>query len=417
MKAVVFHFSVPRYLVGKALGGLTSAVTLGSLSGLRLQDIPAPALPGPEWVRLKILASGICGTDLSTFTFNTSPLLEPFASFPCVPGHEILAEVVGVGAGISRFKPGDRVVVDPMISCQMRGYDPPHTCGPCSQGFAGTCGNAGEEGPGRVHGEPLAPGLTVGYHRQLPGGWAEEMVAHESQLFVVPETLEDKGAILVEPLSIGVHAVLNTPPNPGQEVLVLGSGPIAMGMVWALRATGFTGTLVVQAKRKGEAELAMALGATEVIRPGEEARQRMVDTGAQAYQPLVGPEVFAGGGFPLIYDCVGSRESLDQCLRFAQPRGRVVLLGCAAQVRKLDLTFLWARELAVTGYLGYGRELWEGRKLHTFAITMALMKEVDLPVDRLVTHIYPLAQFRDALRAAANRRRSGAMKVVLKPGE
>ena len=242
------------------------------------------------------------------------------------------------------------------------------------------------------------------------------MVAHRSQLFHVPGSMDEKRAVLIEPLSIGVHAALRSPPEPESEVLVLGSGPIAMGMVWALRATGFSGTLVVQAKRRREEELALALGATAVVRPGEEARQRMVDTGAQAYQPLAGPEVYAGGGFPLIYDCVGSRESLDQSLRFARPRGRVVLLGCAAQVRKLDLTFLWARELEVAGYLGYGMEQWEGLRLHTFDVTMELLGSTSFPVETLVTHIFPLNQFRDALKAAASRRRSGAMKVVLRPG-
>jgi threonine dehydrogenase-like Zn-dependent dehydrogenase len=242
------------------------------------------------------------------------------------------------------------------------------------------------------------------------------MVAHKTQLFRVPEGLDENKGVLVEPLSIGVHAALRSRPASSDEVLVVGSGPIAMATVWALRATGFTGTLVAQAKRRGEAELARALGATEVIKPGAEARQRIVDTGAQAYQPLVGPEVYAGGGFPLIFDCVGSRESLDQCLRFAGVRGRVVLLGCAAQVRNLDLTFLWARELEVVGYLGYGLESWDGRHCHTFEVTMDLLQRTPLPVDRLVPHVFPLAQFRDALRAAANRRRSGAMKVVLKPG-
>jgi len=416
MNAVTFDLTVRRYLLGRALGGLTSAVTLGSLSGVNLTEVPAPDPPGPGWARLRILAGGICGTDLSTLTFHTSPLLEPFASFPCVLGHEILAEVVEPPAGSERLRPGDRVVVDPMISCRIRGYGAEEACDSCRSGFPGTCGNAGESGPTRFHGEEMAPGLSVGYHRHMPGGWGEETVAHESQLFPVPDALDERQAVLVEPLSIGVHAVLNSPPGPSDQVLVVGSGPIAMGTVWALRALGFDGSLIVQAKRSGEAELARALGATEVVRPGAEARERLVDHGARAYQPLVGPEVYAGGGFPVIYDCVGSRESLGQCLRFARARGKIVLLGCAAQLKKLDLTFLWARELGVTGYLGYGMERWEGEKQHTFSITMDLLEQASLPVERLVTHVYPLNQFRDALRAAANRRRSGAMKVVLKPG-
>jgi threonine dehydrogenase-like Zn-dependent dehydrogenase len=134
-----------------------------------------------------------------------------------------------------------------------------------------------------------------------------------------------------------------------------------------------------------------------------------------AYQPLVGPEVYAGGGFPLIYDCVGSRQSIDQSLRYASPRGRVVMLGCAAVVKSLDLTLLWARELEILGFLGYGREEWRGEERHTFEVTRELLTEAGIPVEKVVTHLFPLAQYKDALKAASNRRGSGAMKVVLRP--
>jgi threonine dehydrogenase-like Zn-dependent dehydrogenase len=93
------------------------------------------------------------------------------------------------------------------------------------------------------------------------------------------------------------------------------------------------------------------------------------------------------------------------------------MLGCAAQLRKVDLTFLWARELEVVGYLGYGTEGWRGGEHHTFEITLELLQESSAPVTRLVTHLYPLSQYQDALRAASNRRASGAMKVILTPGK
>jgi len=415
MKAVSFDVTVPRYLLAKGLGGFTSSVTFGSpLSGLRFGDVPQPALPGPDWVRLEVLLCGICGTDIGTLTFSASPILEPFGSFPAVLGHEVLARVMEVGPGVTKIEVGQRVAVEPMLSCSIRGYD--DECPSCAAGFRGTCERGGEDGPMELGGKLLRRGLTMGYHRDLPGGWGEVMVAHQSQLFPVPDGMEDRMAVLIEPLSIGLHAVLQSPPHPHEPVLVIGSGPIAMATVWALSATGFEGTLLAQAKRPKEAELALELGATDVVQPGLEARQALVDTGAMAYQPIVGPEVYAGGGFPLIYDCVGKKESLDQALRYASPRGRVVMLGCSAQLSSLDLTLLWARELEVRGFLGYGKERWGGEERHTFEVTRELLLEVGIPVDRLVTHIFPLAQYRDALKAAAIRRRSGAMKVVMRAG-
>lgn len=91
------------------------------------------------------------------------------------------------------------------------------------------------------------------------------------------------------------------------------------------------------------------------------------------------------------------------------------MLGCAAEIRKLDLTFVWARELNVKGFLCYGREEWRGGHAHTFQITHDLLVETGAPVAELVTHVYPLGQVRDALAAAANRRKSGSIKVLLDP--
>ena len=415
MKAITFDVSIPRYLLGKSLGAITSAATYGMLSGLRLRDVPEPILPGPKWVRVEVVAAGICGTDLSTLNFSGSPILEPFASFPAVLGHEVLGKVVEVGPEVRGVEVGQRVALQPILSCAIRGIEPEAACPSCRRGRPTTCTQAGESGPLMVNGQELARGITIGYHRDLPGGWGEVLVAHEDQLHVIPDELDDSTGVLVEPLSIGVHATLRSPPSPQDPVLVIGSGPIAIGTVWALRATGFQGTLISQAKRFKEGHLALALGATEVVKPGPGAREALIETGAKAYMPLVGPEVYSGGGFPLIYDCVGSRESLDQALRYAAPKGRIVMLGCAARVRSLDLTLLWARELEVVGYIGYGREGWRGEDRHTFDVVSKLLLETTAPVSRIVTHVFPLEHYRDALKAASNRRVSGAMKVVLTP--
>jgi threonine dehydrogenase-like Zn-dependent dehydrogenase len=131
--------------------------------------------------------------------------------------------------------------------------------------------------------------------------------------------------------------------------------------------------------------------------------------------PIIGDEVYAGGGFPLVFDCVGSEQTVKQALRYAAPRGEIVMLGCAAQIPKLDLTFVWARELRIRGYVCYGQEEWRRRRMHTFEITHDLLLETGAPVERLVTHDYPLAQYKEALSTAANRRRTASIKVLLDP--
>jgi len=399
--------------MAKSVGQISRSAITGRLSGLSLVDHPDPQVPASDWVGLDVLFAGICGTDLGNISFATSPILEPFSSFPAVLGHEVVARVREVGPAVRRVQVGQRVAVDPMLACAVRGYS--DACPSCLAGQHSTCERSGEDGPLPVQGHPLSPGMLVGYHRDLPGGWGERMIAHESQLFALDDRLDDRTAALIEPLSIGVHAVLNSELPPAGPVLVIGSGPIAFATIWALRALGYSGTVIAQAKRPKEMELARALGATAVVRPGDEARDAIVATGASAYQPIIGPEVYAGGGFPLIYDCVGNAGSIGQSLAYASPRGTVVLLGCAAQVKKLDLTMLWARELTVKGFVGYGRERWRGEKPHTFEVTNTLLTETGSPIASLVTHVFPLAEYQDALRVAMDRRRSGAFKVLLTP--
>ena len=417
MKAVEFNVTIPGYVLARSLGRVSGAFIYGRPSKLRLTDRTAPSIPGEDWVRIEVILCGICGSDLGNISYRSSPAMEPFGSFPAVLGHEILGRVAEVGSGVTHVRVGDRVVVDPMLHCEARGWGAEAWCSSCVVGRHATCEQAGESGPAGGHSGGLAPGSTIGYHRDLPGGWGEQMIAHRRQVFPVPEGIPDRVAVLAEPLAIGVHGVLGSrAPRARGPVLVIGSGAIAFGTVWALRALGYAGRVVAQVKRPHEVAFARSLGADETIAPGDEARQALIDTGAQAYIPVVGDEVYAGGGFEAVFDCVGSRASISQALRYTSPRGRVVVLGCAGQLRKLDLTFLWAHELRIEGYVGYGTERWDGRRLHTFEIVLERMAADPGALADLVTHVFPLRQYRDALRAAYDHRRSEAIKVALAPG-
>ena len=415
MRAVSFNVTIPSYLVGKSLGKITESALYGGLSGVRYGEVAEPALPGDAWVKLEVLKAGICGSDIGNLTLKSSPAMEPFGSFPAVLGHEILARVTEVGSAVRQVEVGQRVAVDPGVSCVVRGFGEGRQCTSCAAGLPATCTRAGEEGETVISGSPILRGMTIGYHGSLPGGWGERMIAHESQLFAVDDSMSDRTASLIEPLAVGMHATLGSRPFGDGPVFVLGSGPIALGVIWSLRAAGFKGEIVAQMKRAHEGTLARRLGATSVVAPGDEARDVLVTTGAQAYMPIVGDEVYAGGGFPLIFDCVGSGQTIKQALRYASVRGRIVLLGCAAEIPKLDLTFVWANELEIKGFQCYGDETWRDKTEHTFQITHDMLLETGAPVEDMVTHVFPLAQYRDAVSTAANRRKSGSVKVLLDP--
>lgn len=411
MQAVTFSATIAGYLFARTAGRFRRGAPYGPFGSLRLADVPEPEVPGPDWVALEVIGSGVCGSDVSVVGYTFTLSLEPFVSFPAVLGHEILARVVEVGSAVSGLEPGQRVAVDPMLSCAVRGHL--DICAECANGRPASCRRSGDPGVTMIGGRPLQRGMSLGYHADLPGGFCSRIIAHRSQLHPVPDTLDDMAAVLTEPLSVAAHGVLQTAADAREPVLVIGSGIVALGVVWALRRVGFEGEIVAQVKRDHEAELARSLGANAAVRPGGEAVDALLATGASPYKPMLGSRVYAGGGFPLVFDCVGSRASLNQATGFAAPGGRIAVLGCSAVVPKLDLSFLWSRELQMLGFCGYGTEKWQGRTLHTYEVALGWMDENPSILTDLVTHRLPLEEYRAAFRIAADHRRSRSMKVVM----
>lgn len=375
----------------------------GWMPWLGLSSYTLPDLPGPAWVRLRPLMAGICGSDISMFTGQATAMLSPFSSFPAIMGHEVVAvvEEAGADAGVAR---GQRVVLDPVISCAVRGLDP---CPGCRDGAPALCLRASE-------GE-ISPGMLIGFCHDLPGGWSEGMLAHASQLHPVPEGLSDEAAALVEPLACGLHAVLAHPPSEGERALVIGGGAVGLGVLAALRmaAPGIETTIVV--RHPVQAELATQLGARHIVmdRDGDGPRRAALElAGAHPHRALVGGPTLTGG-FELVYECAGKAASLDAALRVTAPRGHLAMIGSVAEVARLDLTLAWARELRLTGSYVYGREASVPGQPHTFDHLLRLLSADGAPeVDALVTHRFRLEDWRQALRTAMGRGRAASVKVV-----
>jgi threonine dehydrogenase-like Zn-dependent dehydrogenase len=384
-------------------GSRLPALTGGWMPWLALSEYPVPALPGPNWVRIRPLLAGICGSDTSLLTGRASPILSPFASFPAILGHEVVGVVEEAGAEAAEW-PGARVVVDPIISCFVRGLDP---CAACRNGLPALCLHAADGS--------LAPGILIGYCRDLPGAWSEAMLAHASQLHRVPDSLSDEAAVLVEPLACAMHAALAASPQPGERVVVLGGGTIGLGMVMALRMIDAQADITAVVRHPFQAKMAERLGASRVVLDGGgkgAQRAAMEVAGARAHRPIVGGEVFTGG-FDLVFDCVGSASSVDAALRVTAPRGRLVLLGTAGELSHLDLTLAWARELRVLGSYVYGREASLPGAPHTFDYLVQRLAEAGAPpVAELVTHRFGLDHWREAMSVATGRRRHASVKVV-----
>ena len=409
MKAISYDVNLGTFFLGKAIGRQWPGLYYGPLSSLRYVDAPRPARRGEDWAVVEVTHAGVCGSDMAAVCYKSSPALTPFTSFPSILGHEIAGRVVEVGSAVEGIAPGDRVAVEPFLTCASRGLSV--ACEACREGRYCLCHHTAEG--------PMAPGLVMGACRDHTGGWAEYVACHRSQLFKLPDDLSDEEGALVEPLSIGVHAVLRRVPRPGGEVLVIGSGMMAYAAIAALSwlAPGCRVTHMSHLPYQKEAGL--ALGAHEAICAGEgdDATSRvMAITGAKRHKPLLGRDVLTGG-FDHVYDCVGSAQSLQDAFYFTRPRGTIVLVGAPGELPGLDWTFVWSRELSILGTLGYGVEQYEEAPVRTFDLTMRLMRERPLPVGSLVTHRFPLERYQTAIEANLDRQAHRSIKTLFTPQE
>ena len=231
MKAIRFNATIPRYAAGLALGKVSAAQLWSGRSCTFVEDVPVPILPGPDWVRIKTRLGGICGSDLSVIRLNTSPYYSAFTSFPYTFGHENVGTIAEMGPAVTGWQPGERVVVEPLLWCTPRGFE--EQCEFCRRGEINRCL--------RTNDGALAAGLFIGACRDTGGSWSPYFVAHQSQLYRLPEHLSDENALLVEPFAVGLHPALQHMPADDETVLILGAGTIGLSMLAALRAPGQPG--------------------------------------------------------------------------------------------------------------------------------------------------------------------------------
>lgn len=400
MKAIRFHYRPARYLLTRFTGGRTALGPLGSVS---LDDVPEPELPGPDWVRIDTSLSGICGSDLSALTAHDSFTLEPFGAYPFTFGHENVGRVAQTGSAVHQFAAGDRVVINPMLACRQRGLEPP--CPACARGEYGLCRRTGEGVAGR--------GPMIGYSPRTGGGWSRSFVAHVSQLHSA-EGLGDDVAVLTDPYASALRGVLLQPPREDDVVLVIGAGTIGLLAIRALRAIGWMGQLVVQARYPFQRDVAMALGASRVVQSKEE----LYDWAGQlpqahGYKPTLAPR-FVEGGPSLVYDTVGTEASLGDALALTREGGRLVLIGAAARVR-VDFTRLWYRQISLAGIFAYGPAPYRGQHRDIYEVTLDLLRADGAAGPGLVTHVFGLEEYRAAIAAALDKGGSSSIKVAFRP--
>jgi (R,R)-butanediol dehydrogenase/meso-butanediol dehydrogenase/diacetyl reductase len=275
-------------------------------------DIPKPE-PAAGQVLIKVNRSAICGTDVHAFMYDLAPA-------GSVLGHEFAGVISATGAGVTRWKVGDRVIGG--------GGDWP----------------AGEVPP--AYGHPRYNYRTMGFSANTrTRGYAEYTVLDDWQPLAIPAGVPDEAAALTEPCSVAVHAVRRSSLRLGDTVGVFGAGPIGLLVTQAARAAG--AQVIVSEPAPGRSDAAMAVGATAVIDPFEQDPvERMV-------------ELTNGRGPDVVFDCAGLKNTLQQSFEAVRRAGQVVLVAVPWEPLPLLPAEWMAREIDFRSSWGGLPEDWK----------------------------------------------------------
>jgi threonine dehydrogenase-like Zn-dependent dehydrogenase len=377
-----------------------------------LHEMEDARLVRPDWVITKPILSGICGSDakLVLGDFSTGDIDNPMAAFsslPHVPGHEVVAEVVALGPEARGLDIGQRVVLNPWLTCGPRGITP--LCPPCAAGDLSLCWSF-------TKGD-LGPGVHVGVITGAPGAWAELLAAHDSMLIPVPDGISNEAAVLADPFSVSFHAIIRHPPPPGGRVLVYGSGALGLTSVAILRTLYPDVEVGVVARFEAQQAMALQFGAAAVF--AHEPRLDLVEalaawSGAELHQPLDGLPVTHPGHIDVVYDTIAKGETLEVGVRVLAERGRLVYTGVATPER-WESTPIYFKEITLAGSNAFGMEDLDGVRQHAIAHYLQLVADGRLDLTPMLTHRFDLDQWWPALKAIARQDLSGALKVAFTP--
>src|SRR5690349_6096999 len=232
-----------------------------SRSPVALRDVADPVPLHEDWVVTKPRLTGICGSDSKQILLDfgeddVDNAMAAFCSFPQVMGHEVVADVVAMGPGARGLEIGQRVVLNPWLSCGPRGIQP--RCPACEVGDYSLCWSFTDG--------DIKPGIHTGVSADVTGGYAELMAAHDSMLFAVPESVPDEAAVFADPFSVSLHAITRHPPPHSGRVVVYGAGSLGLCAVAVLRALYPQVAIAVVARFDAQASLARGFGADLVLR-------------------------------------------------------------------------------------------------------------------------------------------------------
>ena len=348
----------------RKISPMRAARFMASGQALELTEIDTPQPVAGELL-IAVRCCGICGSDLHLADMHADSGLKPLPP-GTVMGHEFAGEVAEVGAGVSNFRPGDRVTAMPMMGCG--------TCLECLRGANYRCARVRYCGLG-----------------DIPGAYADYVRVGAGETLHLPEGVDFVRGAMVEPLAVGLHAVNAARLTPGESVLVLGAGPVGLAVAQWCQLFGAREVVVVD---RVAARLALAerLGATQTV-----------DTSREELLPALRR---MGAARPaVVMECIGVPGTQQLAMDHAPVGGRVVVVGVCMAPDTLRPVRAITRELQVNYVYMYRRD--------EFALTIDLLDRGRLQPDAMLTGMVEFADFPAAFEGLKTDK--SACKVLLLP--
>jgi len=328
---------------------LKAAVWHG-LRDVRVEEVPEPQIE-PGMVKIRVAWCGICGTDLHEYL--AGPIFVPTEQHPhpltnqgapVILGHEFSGEVIEIGEGVTNVVSGDRVTVEPILSCG--------TCIPCKKGLYNVCD-------------------SIGFHGLSGGGGAFSKVTmvNAGMVHKIPDDMSFEQAAIVEPTAVALHAVRQSQLNAGDTCVVFGTGPIGLLVIQAARVAGASLIIGVEVSAQRQ-KMARECGAHVVIDPTK-------DNAVEAIHQLT------EGGADVCFEVTGVEKGMLGAIESAKTDGQIVIVSIWESSTSIPPNQFVLKERQMKGVLAY-RDI--------FPSVIQLIAEGRFEVNKLITKKIPLEE-------------------------
>lgn len=344
------------------------AVRFTAPETIEIADVPIPEISDNE-VLARVEYAGFCGTDIDLLTGDMVHIKNGFTTYPLIPGHEWSGVIEKAGKNVQGFNPGDKVTSDVSLGCG--------ECDYCRKGRYNLC-------PSR---------LVVGSYRNKQGVFAEYIAVPQRHLYKIPDTLNLKQAALAEPAGTAAYAVRRAEITMGDNVLVIGDGPIGQ-LAAQLAVVNGAARVDMVGSWDEKLSVAQSCGVSNVINyHREDIAQR-----AKELTDGIGPDV--------ILETSGNKSALNAAIAALKPGGNIVMVSWYSGPEvNIAMNQAIAKDCNLIGTLA---------SPNTFGAVLSYMAEGALKVDPLITHVEPLEKIADVIKMIRDKKEY-RIKVLLKP--